>query len=48
MVLSGGNTLFPGLRERMQREMQRLAPDDASAARVKVLAPAERKCAYPP
>ena len=47
MVLSGGNTLFPGLRERMQREMQRLAPP-ASAARVKVLAPAERKCAYPP
>ncbi|RLN86941.1 hypothetical protein BBJ28_00009803 [Nothophytophthora sp. Chile5] len=40
VVLSGGSTLFPGIGERMTRELTQLAP---TAMRVKVVAPLERK-----
>ena len=39
IVLSGGNTMFPGIAERMQKEMVALAPP---TRRVKVIAPSER------
>jgi len=42
VVLSGGNTLFPGLKDRLQKELQALVPP---SARVKVIAPQERKYA---
>ena len=38
IVLSGGNTMFPGIAERMHREL-----DDQCGRRVKVIAPPERK-----
>jgi actin, other eukaryote len=38
VVLSGGNTLFPGLLDRMNRELTALAP---SGTRIKVISPAE-------
>ncbi|RLN94914.1 hypothetical protein BBJ28_00016716, partial [Nothophytophthora sp. Chile5] len=40
IVLSGGNTLYPGIGERMTKELTALAP---SAMKVKVVAPPERK-----
>ncbi|KII72876.1 Actin, adductor muscle [Thelohanellus kitauei] len=40
IVLSGGSTLFPGMRERLAREIKQLAP---VSVRVDTLAPAERK-----
>ena len=39
-VLSGGSTMFPGLSERLQNELKKLAP---SNIKVKTIAPAERK-----
>jgi len=39
-VLSGGSTMFPGITERLQAELSKLAP---SNVKVKVIAPAERK-----
>eukprot|EP01117_Protostelium_nocturnum_P015167 TRINITY_DN5848_c0_g1_i2.p1 TRINITY_DN5848_c0_g1~~TRINITY_DN5848_c0_g1_i2.p1 ORF type:complete len:379 (-),score=62.29 TRINITY_DN5848_c0_g1_i2:13-1149(-) len=40
IILSGGNTMFPGMKERLQKELEELAP---STARIKVIAPEERK-----
>ena len=40
IVLSGGNTMFPGMDLRMNREIAALAP---STVRVKIIAPPERK-----
>ena len=40
IVLSGGNTLFPGFTDRMQKEITALAPPNM---RVKVIAPPKRK-----
>jgi len=39
-VLSGGTTMYPGIKERMEKEMKSLAP---SAMTIKVIAPPERK-----
>jgi actin-related protein len=40
VILSGGNTMFEGISERMFKEMRALAP---SSIRVKIVAPPERK-----
>ena len=40
VVLSGGTTMFPGIGERMTKELSALAP---STVRIKVVAPPERK-----
>jgi actin beta/gamma 1 len=40
IVLSGGTTMFPGIAERMQKEITALAP---SSMKVKIIAPPERK-----
>jgi len=40
IVISGGNTVFPGIGERMTKEMTALAP---ITTKVKVIAPPERK-----
>ncbi|KAK7466078.1 Actin-2 [Stygiomarasmius scandens] len=40
IVLSGGTTLYPGLSDRMQKEITALAP---SSVKVKIIAPPERK-----
>mmetsp|Transcript_9749 Transcript_9749/g.19071 ORF Transcript_9749/g.19071 Transcript_9749/m.19071 type:complete len:377 (-) Transcript_9749:613-1743(-) len=40
IVLSGGTTMFPGMGERMTKEIQSLAP---STMKIKVVAPQERK-----
>ncbi|KAH0781316.1 hypothetical protein KY290_000914 [Solanum tuberosum] len=40
IVLSGGSTMFPGITERMSKEITALAP---SYTKVKVIAPPERK-----
>jgi actin len=40
IVLTGGTTMFPGLRDRMQKEIEYLAP---SSMHIKVIAPPERK-----
>jgi actin len=40
VVLSGGSTMFPGISERMSKEITALAP---SSMRIKVVAPPERK-----
>jgi len=40
ICLSGGTTMFDGLQERMQKEIQALAP---AGNKIRVLAPAERK-----
>eukprot|EP01125_Pyxidicula_operculata_P008164 TRINITY_DN275_c3_g1_i1.p1 TRINITY_DN275_c3_g1~~TRINITY_DN275_c3_g1_i1.p1 ORF type:complete len:1833 (-),score=537.60 TRINITY_DN275_c3_g1_i1:60-5486(-) len=40
IVLSGGNTMFPGIADRIQKEVVNLAP---STMKVKVIAPPERK-----
>ncbi|GJQ13994.1 hypothetical protein GpartN1_g5785.t1 [Galdieria partita] len=40
IVLSGGTTMFPGMSERIQRELQAIAP---TSMKVKISAPPERK-----
>jgi len=40
IVLSGGTTMFPGIKERMEKEISNLAP---AAMKIKVVAPPERK-----
>jgi len=40
IVLSGGTTMFPGIADRMTKEITSLAP---SSMKIKVVAPAERK-----
>jgi len=40
IVLSGGTTMFPGISDRMSKEIAQLAP---SAMKIKVVAPPERK-----
>jgi actin-related protein len=40
IVLAGGNTMYPGISDRMQKEMTALAP---SSMKVKIIAPPERK-----
>ncbi|CAF1129188.1 unnamed protein product, partial [Brachionus calyciflorus] len=39
-VLSGGSTMYPGIADRMQKEMVALAP---STMKIKIIAPPERK-----
>jgi len=39
-VLSGGTSMFPGIADRMQKEITHLAP---STMRIKIIAPPERK-----
>jgi len=39
-VLSGGSTMFPGIADRMSKEITALAP---SSMKIKVVAPPERK-----
>ena len=41
IVLSGGNSLFPGLRERLEKEVSLLYPNNPN--NIRVIAPAERK-----
>eukprot|EP00295_Goniomonas_pacifica_P023647 CAMPEP_0175943082 /NCGR_PEP_ID=MMETSP0108-20121206/25335_1 /TAXON_ID=195067 ORGANISM="Goniomonas pacifica, Strain CCMP1869" /NCGR_SAMPLE_ID=MMETSP0108 /ASSEMBLY_ACC=CAM_ASM_000204 /LENGTH=64 /DNA_ID=CAMNT_0017267967 /DNA_START=21 /DNA_END=212 /DNA_ORIENTATION=- len=40
VVLSGGTTMFPGIVDRMQKELCALAP---ATMRIKIIAPPERK-----
>merc|ERR1719371_148331 len=40
IILSGGTTMFPGIGERMTKEITALAP---STMKIKVVAPPERK-----
>ncbi|XP_066291397.1 actin, cytoskeletal-like [Branchiostoma lanceolatum] len=40
IALSGGNTMFPGIADRMQKEITALAP---STMKIKIIAPPERK-----
>lgn len=40
IVLSGGTTMFPGIAERLSKEVIKLAP---SSMKIKVVAPPERK-----
>jgi hypothetical protein len=40
VVLSGGTTMFPGISDRMQKELSALSP---SSMKVKIVAPPERK-----
>eukprot|EP01147_Barroeca_monosierra_P004598 gene4600-6781_t len=40
IILSGGNTLFPGIADRMKEEITALAP---STMKIKIIAPPERK-----
>ena len=40
VVLSGGSTMFPGIADRMSKEITALAP---SSMKIKVVAPPERK-----
>merc|ERR1711981_951249 len=40
IVLSGGTTMYPGIQERLQKEITNMAP---SSVKVKVIAPPERK-----
>lgn len=40
IVMSGGTTLFPGIPERLNKEMTHLAP---TSMKIKVIAPPERK-----
>lgn len=42
IILSGGTTMFPGLPERLTKEVQKLAPS-ATSSKVKVIAMPERK-----
>merc|ERR1712071_382987 len=43
IVLSGGTTMFPGISERMHKEITALAP---AAIKVKIVAPPERKYSF--
>jgi actin beta/gamma 1 len=46
IVMSGGTTMYPGIADRMQKEITSLAP---SSMKVKIIAPPERKyckCSY--
>jgi len=40
IVLSGGSTMFPGMSDRVQKELQAMAP---AAMKIKIIAPPERK-----
>jgi hypothetical protein len=40
VVLSGGTTMFPGIADRMQKELTTLSP---TSMKVKIVAPPERK-----
>jgi len=40
IVLSGGTTMFPGIAERMQKEITNLA---SPTMKIKIIAPPERK-----
>lgn len=40
VVLSGGSTMYPGIADRMQKELNGLAP---ASMKVKIVAPPERK-----
>ncbi len=40
IVLSGGSTMYPGIADRMEKEITSLAP---SALKVKIVTPPERK-----
>uniref|UniRef100_A0A0N5AGG3 Actin n=1 Tax=Syphacia muris TaxID=451379 RepID=A0A0N5AGG3_9BILA len=40
IVLSGGSSMFPGIADRMQKEIQQLAPN---TMKIKIIAPPERK-----
>ncbi|KAF9407599.1 actin, partial [Entomortierella beljakovae] len=40
IVMSGGTTMYPGIADRMQKEITTLAP---SSMKVKIVAPPERK-----
>lgn len=40
IILSGGSTMFPGMADRMQKELAALAPP---GTRIKIIAPPERK-----
>lgn len=40
IVMSGGNTMFPGIAERIMKELDDLTP---STMKIKVVAPPERK-----
>ncbi len=40
IVLSGGTSMFPGMADRMSKEITQLAP---SSMKIKVVAPPERK-----
>ncbi|KAJ7679264.1 actin 2 [Mycena polygramma] len=40
IVLSGGSTMFPGIADRMQKELMSMAPN---SVKVKIVAPPERK-----
>jgi actin-related protein len=40
IVMSGGTTMYPGISDRMQKEITALAP---SSMKVKIIAPPERK-----
>jgi len=42
IILAGGNTMYPGINDRMQKEITALAP---TSMKVKVVAPPERKYA---
>jgi len=43
IVLSGGSTMFPGMAERVQRELQAMAP---AAMKIKIIAPPEGNTLY--
>merc|ERR1712010_200267 len=40
-VMSGGTTMYPGIADRMQKEITALAPN---TMKIKIIAPPERKC----
>jgi len=40
IVLSGGTTMYPGIAERLNKEITSLAP---SSVKIKIVAPPERK-----
>jgi len=40
LVLTGGSSMFPGIADRLQKEIVALAP---STMKVKIIAPPERK-----
>ena len=40
IVFSGGSTMFPGISDRMQKEISSLAP---ATMKIKIIAPPERK-----